>query len=113
MLVHKEATKETYVDLNLKVYREMDFGRLWAGLSLRGSYDNVPFIRDTGAYEKPGSSFITPMIGVEYNSYVFAYSFNYQSDSIIFNNGGYHQITLGFNLGCRKKRYNCNCPWLK
>jgi|TARA_B100001094_G_scaffold63817_1_gene59775 type IX secretion system PorP/SprF family membrane protein len=113
MLVHKEATKETYVDLNLKVYREMDFGRLWAGLSLRGSYDNVPFLRESGSYEKPGSSFITPMIGVEYDSFVFAYSFNYQSDSIIFNNGGYHQITLGFNLGCRKKRYNCNCPWLK
>ena len=37
----KKQQKKHFLDLNLKVYREMDFGRLWAGLSYRNSFDNV------------------------------------------------------------------------
>ena len=44
MFAHKDATKETFLDLNLKVYREMDFGRLWAGLSYRNSFDGAEYL---------------------------------------------------------------------
>jgi hypothetical protein len=29
---------------------------------------------------------------------------------VVFNNGGYHQVTLGYNFGCKKEKYECNCP---
>ena len=41
MFAHKDATKETFADINFKVYRETDFGRLWAGLSYRNSFDGA------------------------------------------------------------------------
>ena len=113
MFAHKDGTKETFLDLNLKVYREMDFGRLWAGLSYRNSFDGAEYLDSQDQIKTQKLSHITPMMGLEFNSFVFAYSFAYQSNSVVFDNGGYHQITLGFNLGCRKVRYNCNCPWLK
>ena len=57
--------------------------------------------------------YITPLVGLEFNGFVFAYTYSYQSNSVVFDNGGYHQLTLGFNFGCRKQRYDCNCPWIK
>lgn len=113
MFAHKDGTKETFLDLNLKVYREMDFGRLWAGLSYRNSFDGAEYLDSEDQIKTQKLTYVTPMLGLEFNSFVFAYSFAYQSNSVVFDNGGYHQITLGFNLGCRKARYNCNCPWLK
>ena len=47
--------------------------------------------------------YITPLIGVEYNNFMFAYTYSYQSNSIVLDNGGYHQLTLGFNFGCRRE----------
>ena len=54
--------------------------------------------------------YITPLVGVDFENFVFAYTYSYQSNSIVFDNGGYHQITLGINLGCKKQKYDCNCP---
>jgi hypothetical protein len=41
---------------------------------------------------------------------MFAYTYSNVIGDIKFNNGGYHQITLGVNLFCKKDRYECNCP---
>ena len=49
--------------------------------------------------------YVTPLIGMKFNSFVFAYTYSYQSNSVVFDNGGYHQLTLGFDLGCRKDRH--------
>ena len=112
MFAHKDATKETFIDLNVKVYRETDFGRLWAGLSIRNSFDGAEYlVNDEVRTQK--LQYITPLFGLEFNGLVFAYNYSYQSNSIVFDNGGYHQITLGFNFGCRKQRYDCECPWIK
>ena len=45
-----------------------------------------------------------------YNNFMFAYTYSYQSNSIVLDNGGYHQLTLGFNFGCRREKYDCKCP---
>ena len=38
-----DETKEKTIDINLKVYKEMDFGRLWGGLSYRRSLDGAQY----------------------------------------------------------------------
>jgi hypothetical protein len=30
--------------------------------------------------------------------------------AVQFDNGGYHQITLGIDLFCKPVKYSCNCP---
>ena len=41
---------------------------------------------------------------------MFAYTYSYQANSIVFNNSGFHQITLGYNFNCRREKFECNCP---
>ena len=117
MFAYKDATQETFLDTNFKVYKELDFGRIWAGLSYRRSFDGAEYSSEDAlgniTTQAQKLEYITPLLGLEVNSFVFAYNYSYQSNSIVFDNGGYHQITLGFNFGCRKERYDCNCPWIK
>jgi len=114
---YKDGTQETFLDTNLKVYKELDFGRIWAGLSYRRSFNGAEYSSEDAlgntTTQAQKLEYITPLLGIEVNSFVFAYNYSYQSNSIVFDNGGYHQITLGFNFGCRKERYDCNCPWIK
>ncbi len=109
MFVHREATKESLFDVNMKVYKEMDFGKVWGGLSYRRSLDGAQFLNGN-AVSSQKLQYITPLVGVNYKNYVFAYTYSYQSNSVVFNNGGFHQITLGINFGCRREKYECNCP---
>lgn len=113
MFAYKDATQETFLDTNFKVYRETDFGRIWAGLSYRRSFDGAEYLNSANQIRAQKLEYITPLLGLEFNGFVFAYNYSYQSNSIVFDNGGYHQITLGFNFGCRKERYDCECPWIK
>jgi len=112
MFAHKDATKETFLDANIKVYRETDFGLLWAGLSVRNSFDGAEYLNSQDQIKTQKLQYITPLLGLEVNGFVFAYTYSYQSNSIVFDNGGYHQITLGLNFGCRKQKFDCNCPWI-
>ena len=89
------------------------FGRIWAGISYRRNFDGAEYLNSDGQTQAQKLEYITPLLGLEFNSFVFAYNYSYQSNSIVFDNGGYHQITLGFNFGCRKEKYDCNCPWIK
>ena len=34
----------------------------------------------------------------------------YLIGNVKFDNGGFHQITLGINLFCKPEKYHCNCP---
>lgn len=104
-----DKTKEKSIDVNLKVYKNLDFGRLWGGLSYRRSFD--------GAEYKNGNSiaiqklqYITPIVGVNFNKFMFAYTYSQLSGNVKFDNGGYHQITLGIDLFCKPVKYDCNCP---
>ena len=106
---YKDATEESLMDFNIKAYRDFDFGSLYAGFSYRRSFDGAEFTNGNSISSQK-LQYITPLVGIEYNNFMFAYTYSYQSNSIVLDNGGYHQLTLGFNFGCRKERYDCQCP---
>ena len=109
MFMHKDGTKESSIDVNAKVYKKMDFGKVWGGLSYRRSLDGAEFLDGSGVSSQK-LQYFTPFVGVDYNNFVFAYTYSYQAKSVVFNTGGFHQLTLGYNFNCRREKYECNCP---
>lgn len=109
MFLYKDGTKESSIDINAKVYREMDFGKIWGGLSYRRSLDGAEFLDNSGVSSQK-LQYFTPFLGVDYKQFVFAYTYSYQANSVVFNNGGFHQLTLGYNFNCKKEKYDCDCP---
>lgn len=105
-----EFTEEKTVDLNTKVYRDVDFGKVWAGLSYRRSFDGAQF-QANGTFGQQRLQLFTPIVGVNYNNFLVSYNYSYQMGDIRFDNGGFHQITLGYDFGQNtEKRLDCNCP---
>jgi type IX secretion system PorP/SprF family membrane protein len=109
MFQSTSQTNEKSVDLNLKAYKTMDFGKLWGGLSYRRSLDGAEYILN-GSRGSQKLQYITPILGVNYKQYMFSYNYSYLAGAVNFDNGGFHQITLGLNLNCRRERYSCKCP---
>ncbi|APY11278.1 hypothetical protein BWZ22_08490 [Seonamhaeicola sp. S2-3] len=109
MLQYRDATEEASIDVNAKVYKQMDFGTLWAGLSYRNSFDGAEYI-SSNTINSQRLQQITPLVGVNYKNFMFAYTYTHQTNSVVYTNGGFHQFTLGFNFGCRRERYDCKCP---
>ena len=54
--------------------------------------------------------YFTPIVGVNYNNVMFAYTYSQVVGNVKFDNGGFHQVTLGINLFCKREKYDCNCP---
>lgn len=106
-----DFTKEKTVDLNAKVYRDVSFGTIWAGLSYRRSFDGAQY-QSNGQFGEQRLQLFTPIVGVNVNRFLFSYNYSYQSGDIRFDNGGFHQITLGYDFGQSddSKRYDCYCP---
>ncbi len=104
-----DKTNETSIDLNIKAYKNVDFGKLWGGLSYRRSLDGAQYINGSGVSSQK-LQYITPIIGVNYGRFMFAYTYSHVSGAVKFDNGGFHQITLGMNLFCTREKYECNCP---
>ncbi len=106
-----DFTKEKTVDFNAKVYRDVSFGTVWAGLSYRRSFDGAQF-QTNGQFGEQRLQLFTPIVGVNVNRFMFSYNYSYQSGDIRFDNGGFHQITLGYDFGQsdQGKRYDCYCP---
>ncbi|WP_149205514.1 PorP/SprF family type IX secretion system membrane protein [Flavobacterium johnsoniae] len=104
-----DQTKQKSIDLNLKAYKNMDFGSLWAALSYRRSFDGAQYSSGSGVSSQK-LQYITPIVGVNFKNFMFAYTYSQVTGDVKFDTGGYHQITLGINLFCRKERYDCNCP---
>ena len=104
-----EKTKEKAIDVNLKAYKNLDFGSIWGGLSYRRSFDGAQFINN-GSVASQNLQFITPIVGVNFDSFMVAYTYSQLSGAVKFDNGGYHQITLGIDLFCKPVKYECNCP---
>ena len=98
-------TKESSIDLNLKVYKAVDFGKLWAAVSYRRSFDSAQY--EGG---KQNLQWVSPILGVNYNNFMFSYTYSHVMGDIKFDNGGFHQITLGMNVFCKDKQWDCNCP---
>lgn len=106
---YTDRTKEKAIDINLKAYKEMDFGKLWGGLSYRRSFDGAEYSNGSGVSTQK-LQYITPIVGVNFKNFMFAYTYSHLSGDVKFDTGGYHQITLGINLFCEPEKYECNCP---
>lgn len=105
----RDKTQEASVDVNAKVYKKVDFGKIWGGLSYRNSFDGAEYTQAATTTSQRLQQ-LTPIMGIDYKDFMFAYNYTYQTNSIVFTNGGFHQFTLGYNFGCKKERYDCNCP---
>jgi len=102
-------TQEKSIDLNMKAYKELDFWMLWGGLSYRRSLDGAQYVNGNSV-EEQRLQYITPLIGINYKNFMFAYTYSHTIGDIKFDNAGFHQITLGINLFCERDKYECNCP---
>ena len=109
MIQQVSLTKETSVDLNLKAYRDLDFGRLWGGISYRRSLDGAQYVQGNGVADQK-LQYVTPIVGVNFKNYVFSYTYSHLLGNVNFDAGGFHQLTLGVNLFCKPEKYHCNCP---
>jgi type IX secretion system PorP/SprF family membrane protein len=105
-----ERTGEQAIDVNFKAYRTMDFGQLWGGLSYRRSLDGAEYLNGEEVKVQK-LQYFTPVLGINYKNFMFAYTYSYQAGNVKFQSGGFHQITLGYDfLGGRPEPYDCNCP---
>ncbi len=104
-----DQTQEKLIDLNIKLYKDLDFGKLWGGLSYRRSFDATQY-EDGGTIQTQRLQYITPIVGLNYNNLVFAYTYSHLVGDVKFDQGGFHQITLGINLFCKREKWDCNCP---
>jgi type IX secretion system PorP/SprF family membrane protein len=95
-----EYTGESFVDLNIKAYKNIgDKSQIWAALSYRMNFDvNEEKFRQ-----------ITPIIGINYKRFMFSYTYSAQLGDVVLDSGGNHQITLGFNVFCEGPRAT-GCP---
>ena len=104
-----EFTKEKSMDINAKVYKDVDFGRIWGGLSYRRSFDGAQF-QDNGTFGEQRLQLVTPIVGANIKNFMVSYNYSYQMGDIRFDNGGFHQITLGYDFGQTERKYDCYCP---
>lgn len=102
-------TQEKTVDLNLKAYKELDFGRLWGGISYRRSLDGAQFVEGQSIGDQK-LQYVTPIVGLNFKNYMVSYTYSHLLGNVKFDSGGFHQITLGINLFCKADKYHCNCP---
>ncbi len=102
-------TKESMVDLNLKAYKTLDFGRIWGGFSYRRSLDGAEYI-EGNAVGSQKLQYFSPILGINYNQFMLAYTYSHLGGTVNFDSGGFHNITLGINLFCEPEKYHCNCP---
>ncbi|MDH7445343.1 PorP/SprF family type IX secretion system membrane protein [Aquimarina sp. 2201CG14-23] len=106
-----DQTQESSIDANMKVYRRFgELATLWGGLSYRRSFDGAEFSQTGVEIESQKLQYITPFLGINYKNWMVGYTYSYQSNSVVLSNGGFHQLTLGYDFGKRKERWNCNCP---
>ena len=92
-----KRTSEKVIDLNLKSYYNLDYGYIWLGFSYRQSFDGANYL-DGQKLTKQTYQLITPIFGASYKDFVFSYNYSYQQGNILLGNGGFHQLTLGYNI---------------
>ena len=104
-----DFTQEKSMDFNAKVYRDVDFGKVWGGISYRRSFDGAQYATNN-SFGEQRLQLVTPIVGVNYKNFMVSYNYSYQMGDIRFDNGGFHQITIGYDFLQSEKRYDCNCP---
>ena len=84
----------------MKAYKEVSGARLWAALSYRRSFDAQPI---------ENLIYITPIIGINYQKWMFSYTYSKQLNDIVLTNAGFHQVSVGVNLFTKRPRASA-CP---
>ncbi len=103
------------VDFNLKSYYNIHEDlSLWTGASVRANLDGVRFSIDGTNTETQRTRIGTVFLGFNYANFIFAYTYSNQFNEVNFTNGGFHQVTFGYNIpdnnNLRNGRRACNCP---
>ena len=106
----RDQTSEKSIDANFKVYRSLELGDLWGGVSYRQSFEGAEYTTDGSKIENQQLQYITPFVGFDYKRFLFAYTYSHQINSVVLSNSGFHQITLGYKFGKNRERYECKCP---
>jgi type IX secretion system PorP/SprF family membrane protein len=104
-----DKTRESSLDMNLKAYKNLEMGQLWGGLSYRQSFDGAEHLNGSGTGSQK-LHYINPILGFNYNNFMFAYSYTHLLGEVQYGNSGFHQLTLGINFLCKPQKYECNCP---
>ncbi|HQA74097.1 MAG: type IX secretion system membrane protein PorP/SprF [Flavobacterium sp.] len=102
-------TQEKTIDLNVKAYKNLDFGMLWGGISYRRSLDGAQYVEGQSIGDQK-LQYITPILGVNFKNYMLSYTYSQLLGNVKFDSAGFHQLTLGINLFCKPEKYHCNCP---
>ncbi len=110
MFQYVTQTKESTVDLNLKVYKVLsEASKIWGGLSYRRSLDGAQYYEGNSIGTQK-LQYITPILGLNYKQFMFSYTYSYLAGKVNFDNAGFHQLTIGANVFCKPEKYECNCP---
>lgn len=104
-----DFTKERTIDFNAKIYKDVEFGRIWGGLSYRRSFEGAQFQR-TNDFGEQRLQLFTPIVGANVGKFMVSYNYSYQIGDIRFDNGGFHQLTIGYDFGQTERKYDCYCP---
>lgn len=106
-----DFTQEHTIDINAKVYKDLnEKTTLWGGFSYRRSFDGSEFVQN-GSSDVQHLQLFTPIVGVNIKRFIVSYNYSYQSGDIRLSNGGFHQITLGFDFGeASEDQFDCYCP---
>lgn len=110
MFQYVDETKEKTIDLNVKAYKDFEFGKLWGGLSYRRAFDAAEYSDSQGNVQTQRLQWLTPIVGLNFKQYMVSYTYSHIMGDVKFDQGGFHQITLGMNLFCKREKYDCNCP---
>ncbi|WP_025740971.1 PorP/SprF family type IX secretion system membrane protein [Aquimarina pacifica] len=111
MYLLTDETQEASLDGNLKTYYELnDNTTLWGGMSYRRNLDGAEYSNDGLTIRNQQLQYFTPFLGVNYKKWIVGYTYSYQQNDVVISDGGFHQLTLGYNFGKLKERWDCNCP---
>lgn len=109
LVQYTEELEQWTVDVNMKVYRQMEFGRIYAGLSYRNYADGAQYITQ-GKVQTQRMQYIAPLIGGNFKNFSFSYSYVESLGDIKISNSGTHIFSLGINLFEKRSSLDCNCP---
>lgn len=110
LVQYADFTRETTGDLNFKVYRSLESITLWGGLSYRRSLESGSGAQAEVSANPYGLELVTALAGLNYGNFMFSYTYSYQTGNEIFDKGGFHQVTLGYDFLRGDPPYDCNCP---
>lgn len=110
MFQWREQSGQRTIDGNIKVYRSLEAGNFFGGFSYRRSFEGAEYTAQGAEIKNQQLQYLTPFAGFEYKQFLFAYTYSHQMNSLVLTNSGFHQITLGYNFGENRARYDCECP---